>query len=144
MLLRAWRIPEAYWIGAGALLPLALRLEPLRGSWQAATKGTDVYLFLIGTMLLPELAAAHGVYDWVSSAVVRRAKGSTARLFLLVYVAGTVVTIFMSNDATAVVLTPAVLAAVRRAKIEPLPYLFVCAFIANAASFVMRGSDHAS
>ena len=144
MLVRAWRIPEAYWIGGGVLLLLALRLEPLRGSWHAAAKGTDVYLFLIGMMLLSELAAVHGVFDWVSSAAVRSAKGSTARLFLLVYVAGTIVTIFMSNDATAVVLTPAVLAAVRRAKIEPLPYLFVCAFIANAASFVLPISNPAN
>jgi arsenical pump membrane protein len=95
-------------------------------------------------MLLSELAAAHGVFDWVSSAAVRSAKGSTARLFLLVYVAGTMVTIFMSNDATAVVLTPAVLAAVRRAKIEPLPYLFVCALLANAASFVLPISNPAN
>jgi len=126
------------------LLLLVLRLEPLRGSLHAAAKGTDVYLFLIGMMLLSELAALHGVFDWMSSAAVRSAKGSTARLFLLVYVAGTVVTIFLSNDATAVVLTPAVLAAVRRAKIEPLPYLFVCAFIANAASFVLPISNPAN
>jgi len=54
------------------------------------------------------------------------------------------VTIFMSNDATAVVLTPAILAAVRRAKAEPMPYLFVCALIANAASFVLPISNPAN
>jgi arsenical pump membrane protein len=144
MLARAWKIPEVYWIGGGVLLLLALRLEPIRGSLRAAAKGTDVYLFLIGMMLLSELAAVHGVFDWVSSAAVWHAQGSTARLFLLVYVAGTIVTIFMSNDATAVVLTPAVLAAVRKARIEPLPYLFACAFIANAASFVLPISNPAN
>src|SRR6202042_1780913 len=66
------------------------------------------------------------------------------RLFALVYAAGTVVTIFMSNDATAVVLTPAILAAVRRARAEPLPYLFACALIANAASFVLPISNPAN
>jgi arsenical pump membrane protein len=54
------------------------------------------------------------------------------------------VTIFLSNDATAVVLTPAVYAATRAAKVEPLPYLFVCAFIANAASFVLPISNPAN
>jgi arsenical pump membrane protein len=144
MLVRAWKIPEVHWIGGGVLLLLALRLEPFRGSLRAAAKGTDVYLFLIGMMLLSELAAVHGVFEWVSSAAVRHARGSTARLFLLVYVAGTVVTIFLSNDATAVVLTPAILAAVRKARIEPLPYLFACAFIANAASFVLPISNPAN
>jgi arsenical pump membrane protein len=50
----------------------------------------------------------------------------------------------MSNDATAVVLTPAILTAVRKAKVEPLPYLFLCAFIANAASFLLPISNPAN
>ena len=54
------------------------------------------------------------------------------------------VTVFLSNDATAVVLTPAVYAATRAAKVEPLPYLFICAFIANAASFVLPISNPAN
>jgi arsenical pump membrane protein len=61
---------------------------------------------------------------------------SATRLFAIAYAVGTLVTGFPSNDATAVVLTPAVYAATRAAKVEPLPYLFVCSFIANAASFV--------
>jgi arsenical pump membrane protein len=52
---------------------------------------------------------------------------------------------FLSNDATAVVLTPAVAAAARTAKAEqPLPYLLICAFIANAASFVLPISNPAN
>src|ERR1700722_7133816 len=67
------------------------------------------------------------------------------RLFLLTYGVGAVVTIFLSNDATAVVLTPAVAAAVKAADArEPLPYLLVCAFIANAASFVLPISNPAN
>ena len=144
MLIRAWKIPEACWIAAGVVLLLLFRLEPLSGVAHAAAKGTDVYLFLIGMMLLSELSAVHGVFDWLSSAAVRHARGSTSLLFFLVYGAGTLVTIFMSNDATAVVLTPAILAAVRKARLEPLPYLFVCAFIANAASFVLPISNPAN
>jgi arsenical pump membrane protein len=144
MLVRAKNIPEVYWIGVGVCLLLVFRLEPFPGALGAAKKGTDVYLFLIGMMLLSELSAKHGVFEWLSSEAVRHARGSTARLFLLVYAAGTVVTIFMSNDATAVVLTPAILAAVRKARIEPLPYLFACAFVANAASFVLPISNPAN
>jgi arsenical pump membrane protein len=144
MLTRPRGIPEVWWISAGALLLIALRLVPLKLAAQAVAKGTDVYLFLIGMMLLSELAREKGVFDWVSSVAVRGAHGSCSRLFLLVYGAGTVVTIFMSNDATAVVLTPAILTAVRKAKVSPLPYLFVCALIANAASFVLPISNPAN
>jgi arsenical pump membrane protein len=144
MLTRPRGIPEVWWISGGALLLIALRLVPLKMARQAAAKGSDVYLFLIGMMLLSELAREHGVFDWVASVAVRGAKGSCSRLFLLVYGVGTLVTIFMSNDATAVVLTPAILTAVRKAKVSPLPYLFVCALIANAASFVLPISNPAN
>jgi arsenical pump membrane protein len=144
MLLRPRGIAEVWWISGGALLLIALRLMPLKLACSAVAKGTDVYLFLTGMMLLAELAREQGVFDWVSSIAVRSANGSCSRLFFLVYGVGTVVTIFMSNDATAVVLTPAILAAVRKAKISPLPYLFVCAFIANAASFVLPISNPAN
>src|SRR5258707_3173788 len=45
---------------------------------------------------------------------------------------------------TAVLLTPAVYAAATPARVEPLPYLFICAFIANAASFVLPISNPAN
>jgi arsenical pump membrane protein len=144
MLVRPRGIPEVWWISGGAVLLLALRLVPLKLAVQAVAKGSDVYLFLIGMMLLSELAREQGVFDWVASVAVRGANGSCSRLFLLVYVVGTLVTIFMSNDATAVVLTPAILTAVRKAKVSPLPYLFVCALIANAASFVLPISNPAN
>lgn len=144
MLIRPRDTPEVYWVGAGVLLLLALRLIPPEVAGHAVARGLDVYLFLIGMMLLSELAREQGVFDWLASVAVRHAHGSQVRLFLLVYAVGTIVTIFMSNDATAVVLTPAILFAVRRAKVEPLPYLFVCAFIANAASFVLPISNPAN
>ena len=144
MLIRPRGIREVWWIAGGAFLLIALRLVPLRMAGQAVAKGSDVYLFLIGMMLLSELAREQGVFDWVASVAVRGSHGRSARLFLLVYGIGTLVTIFLSNDATAVVLTPAVLAAVRKAKVSPLPYLFVCAMVANAASFVLPISNPAN
>lgn len=144
MLTRPRNIPEVYWIAGGVLLLLVLRLAPFQLEVRAAAKALDVCLFLIGMMLLSELAREHGVFDWLSSVAVRGAHGSCSRLFVLVYAAGTIVTIFMSNDATAVVLTPAILTAVRKAKVGPLPYLFVCALIANAASFLLPISNPAN
>lgn len=137
MLVRPRGIPEWVWIGSGALLLVATRLLPLGGALYAIREGLDVYLFLTGMMLLAELAREEGVFNWVADIAVRHARGSASRLFLWVYLVGTVVTALLSNDATAVVLTPAVLAAVRRAKVEPRPHLLACALIANAASFLL-------
>ena len=106
--------------------------------------GTDVYCFLVGMMLVAELARVTGVFDRLAALAARAARGSRHRLFALVYGVGTLVTVFLSNDATAVVLTPAVAAAVARTGAPALPYLFACAFIANAASFVLPISNPAN
>jgi arsenical pump membrane protein len=141
---RPWNLPEFIWALTGAVLLVVLQLLPWREALAAAAKGTDVYLFLIGMMLLAEIARNEGLFDWLAALAVRQAQGSARRLFLIVYAVGTLVTVLLSNDATAVVLTPAVYAATRAAKVELLPYLFICAFIANAASFVLPISNPAN
>jgi arsenical pump membrane protein len=144
VILRPWRVPEYVWALGGALLLTGLGLIPWRAALGAVAEGADVYLFLIGMMVLAELARQQGLFDWLAMLAARHAQGSGQRLFDLVFVVGTLVTVFLSNDATAVVLTPAVYAAARAARAEPLPYLFVCAFIANAASFVLPISNPAN
>lgn len=144
VIIRPWNLPEAIWAVAGAVLLVILGLLPPLDALAGAARGTDVYLFLVGMMLLAELARKEGLFDWLATIAVRQARGSGSRLFALVYAVGIVVTVFLSNDATAVVLTPAVYAAARAADAEPLPYLFICAFIANAASFVLPISNPAN
>src|SRR6202451_3735962 len=144
MLLRPRRIAEAYWVCGGGILLVLTRLIPLPRAAHAVYEGLDVYLFLTGMMILAELAREEGVFDWVADVAAQHARNSPGRLFVLIYLVGTVVTALLSNDATAVVLTPAVLAVVRRAKGDPKPYLLACAFIANAASFVFPISNPAN
>jgi arsenical pump membrane protein len=144
VIVRPFRMPEYAWAAIGAGILVAFGLLPWRDAIAAARKGTDVYLFLVGMMLLSEVARQEGLFDWLASHAVRHARGSAKRLFLIVYGVGTLVTVFLSNDATAVVLTPAVYAAATAARVEPLPYLFICAFIANAASFVLPISNPAN
>lgn len=139
----AW--PEAIWAVLGALLLVGLGLIGPSEAGVGVTKGIDVYLFLIGMMLLSELARQEGLFDWLASIATTHAKGSPKRLFVLIYMVGIIVTVFLSNDATAVVLTPAVYAACRAARVkDPMPYLLICAFIANAASFVLPISNPAN
>jgi len=144
VVLRPLRWNEAIWAVLGAATLVGFSLLPLDQAWAGIRRGTDVYLFLIGMMLLAEVARREGLFDWLAVAALRRARGSAPRLFALVYGVGVVVTVFLSNDATAVVLTPAVYAAARAARAEPLPYLLACAFVANAASFVLPISNPAN
>jgi arsenical pump membrane protein len=144
VLLRPREIAEAWWACGGALLLVVTTLIPLSQAGSAVLKGVDVYLFLLGMMMLSELAREEGVFHWIAEVAAAHARRSPRRLFVLIYLAGTIVTIFLSNDATAVVLTPAVLTIVRRLKVEPVPHLLACALIANAASFVLPISNPAN
>jgi arsenical pump membrane protein len=145
VIIRPFKIAEAVWAVGGAVLLLAVGLILPSEAWQGIQNGTDVYLFLTGMMLLAETAREEKMFDWLAAHATKMAKGSSSKLFLLIFLVGIVVTVFLSNDATAVVLTPAVAAAVRAAKVKrPLPYLLICAFIANAASFVLPISNPAN
>ncbi len=145
VIVRPFGMPEALWAVVGALVLVDAGLLPPAEAGHGIVRGTDVYLFLVGMMLLAELARAEGLFDWLAARAARRAGGSAGRLFGLIYLVGVLVTVFLSNDATAVVLTPAVAAAARAAKAsDPLPYVLICAFVANAASFVLPISNPAN
>jgi arsenical pump membrane protein len=145
IIVRPYKLNEAIWAIAGALALLLSGLIFPYDAVKGILKGTDVYFFLTGMMLLAETCRQQKLFDWLASSAVRLSRGSPRKLFLLVYVTGVIVTIFLSNDATAVVLTPAVAAATKKATIKkPLPFLFICAFIANAASFVLPISNPAN
>jgi arsenical pump membrane protein len=145
VIIRPFKVTEAIYAVIGAVVLLLFQLIKPGDALSGVVKGLDVYLFLIGMMLLAETAREEKLFDWLAAHATVMAKGSSNRLFLLIYLVGVVVTTFLSNDATAVVLTPAVAAAVKAARVEkPLPYLLICAFIANAASFVLPISNPAN
>jgi arsenical pump membrane protein len=138
ILLRPFGMREAVPAVAGALALVACGLLPPQAALRAAGQGWDVYLFLAGMMLLAELAALEGVFDWAACLMARAARGSSFRLFCYIYALAVVITAFLSNDATAVVFTPAVAVVARQAgAARKLPYLLICAFVANAASFLL-------
>lgn len=123
-------------MASGAIAPGA--------AWAAVVTGRDVYLFLAGMMILAEIARAEGLFGWAAARASAAARGSAPRLFAMVFALCTVVTIFLSNDATVVVLTPAVVAIARAARLPPLPYAYACAFVANAGSLALPISNPAN
>ncbi|HTV74888.1 MAG TPA: SLC13 family permease [Candidatus Acidoferrales bacterium] len=141
---RAAGLPEALWAAVGAATLVIIGAVSFSDALQAVSRGTDVYLFLVGMMMLAELLRRHGVFDWLAMHALEAARGSPLRLLGVIYLVGVVVTAVLSNDATAVVLAPAVAVAVGRTNARPLPYLYACAFVANAASFLLPISNPAN
>jgi len=56
VIIRPFRLPEAIWAMTGAIALVLLGVLPLGDALNGMRKGIDVYLFLIGMMLIAELA----------------------------------------------------------------------------------------
>ncbi|NWK87702.1 hypothetical protein [Raoultella terrigena] len=56
VILRPFRLPEAIWAASGVLILLVFHLLPFAQAMAGVRRGTSVYLFLAGMMLMAELA----------------------------------------------------------------------------------------
>src|SRR5205085_8114714 len=87
------------------------------------------------------LVDAAGLFDWLAAQAARLACGSTRRLLLNTFLLGSLISMVLSNDATALILTPIVYSLVTRLRLSVLPFLFACTFIADTASFLLPVSN---
>lgn len=132
---RPLRIRPWIWPVLGAAIVLALGFEPIAAAWQAIARQWNVLLFILGLMGLAAAAEESGAFAWVTDVVLERAGGSRRRLFVLLFLTGAVLTLLLSNDATAIVLTPVVYRAIAKRGGDAMPFLFGCTFVADTASF---------
>jgi arsenical pump membrane protein len=78
-----------------------------------------VLVFLIAVTVIAELADKAKVFDVAAREAAHLARGRVWRLWLLVVVLATVLTIVLSLDTCAVLLTPVVLAMARQLDVPP-------------------------
>ncbi len=125
--------------GAGVLILLGL-ITPA-DALSTLVRDWNTFLFFLGMMALSTLAEAAGLFGWLGAQAARFAGGSAARLFLNIFLLGTLISMLFSNDATALILTPIVYVLVTKLRLPVLPYLFACTFIADSASFLLPVSN---
>lgn len=100
-----------------------------------------ILVFLVAVTVLAELADAAGVFDIAARWAVQAARGRTLVLFLLVVAMGTVTTVVLNLDTTAVLLTPVVLAMCAQLDIDPLPFALSTVWLANTTSILLPVSN---
>lgn len=105
------------------------------------TRAGPILGFLVAVTILAELSDAAGVFDVAAAACARFARGRTPLLFVLVAGLATLVTVGMSLDSTAVLLTPVVLALTSRLGLAPLPFAVLVVWLANTASLLLPVSN---
>jgi arsenical pump membrane protein len=101
----------------------------------------NTFGFFLGLMVISALAEEAGIFETLAETAARWGKGSAARLYVAVFAVGATISVFLTNDSTALILTPVVYALVTRLRLPVLPFMFACTFIADTASFVLPVSN---
>jgi len=141
MMVRPRRWNEAWWTALAAGAMLALGLVTPREALGAILAGKNTLLFLLSLLALSLLIGKSGFFDWCAIRCARIAKGDAHSLYRNAFVAGAIITAVLSLDTTAVMLTPIMLALVRRLKVPAAPYVVLCAFVANVGSLLLPISN---
>ena len=132
---------EAWAASGGAAAMLLCGFATLGDLWRVTHEVTDILLFLIGMMALTAAVERSGLFDLLAIRTARAARGSGTALFVGVFLLGFAITALLSLDVTVIVLTPIVYALVWRLQVPPLPFLFVCTFVANSGSLIFPISN---
>jgi len=141
MVVRPRRWNEAWWTMLAATVMLVLGLVTPREALGAVLAGKNALLFLLSLLALSLLIGKSGFFDWAAIRCARIAKGDAHALYRNAFVAGAIVTAILSLDTTAVMLTPVLLALVKRLKVPAAPYVVLCAFVANVGSMALPVSN---
>jgi arsenical pump membrane protein len=141
ILIRPRGVSEAWIALAGALTMVIagpMRLADIPG---VIRETGDVLGFLTGMMVLTALTERAGVFVLLAEGCARLARGSGIALFCLVFLLGAIVTALLSLDVTVIVLTPIVYELTKRRRIDAIPFLFACSYVANTASLIFPISN---
>ena len=138
---RPFKWNEAMFALAGAALLLVIGLINPLDAATTLLKDWNTFLFFLGMMSLSALAEVAGLFDWLAFQAARLSGNSSRRLFLNTFLLGSLISMLLSNDATALILTPIIYSLVTRLRLPVLPFLFACTFIADTASFLLPVSN---
>ncbi|NAZ80590.1 arsenic transporter [Kineococcus sp. R8] len=131
-----------WWIAGLAGLACAVTgLLSGEDALEVGRRAGPVLAFLVAVTVVAELADAAGVFDAAARLAARAGRGRTWRLWLLVVALGTVATVVLSLDTTAVLLTPVVLALAAQLRLDPLPFAVTTVWLANTASLLLPVSN---
>ena len=91
----------------------------------------NVIFLLAGMMVIASVLAKTGFFELLAIRSVRLSHGEPLRLLLILAVVTAVVSAFLDNVTTVVLMTPVILSVARRLGISPMPYLISSILASN-------------
>lgn len=82
-----------------------------------------------------------GFFEKIAVWAAKKARGSQFKLFVILYLVTSLLTIFTSNDIIIITFTPFIIFFARRTKIDPIPYLIAEFVAANSWSLALLISN---
>ncbi|MBE6702811.1 MAG: hypothetical protein E7585_05315 [Ruminococcaceae bacterium] len=137
----SWRL---YWVAplVGALILIIGGWIPIGEAYAGLTTDSAVnpikilILFFSMTLISIFLDEA-GFFRYLAGKVLRRAGSSQKKLFMMLYFAVSVLTVFTSNDIVVLTFTPFICYFAKHAEIDPVPYLVAEFVAANTWSMAL-------
>src|SRR2546422_4675776 len=105
----------------GASLMIVLRIVDQHEAF--ASVDFNVIFLLAGMMIIANITAKTGVFQWIAVEAVRRAGGRPYTLLVITSIVTAMVSAFLDNVTTVVLLTPVVFFIAQRLQISPVPFL---------------------
>ena len=91
----------------------------------------NVIFLLVGMMIIASILARTGFFEWLAIRSVVLSDGHPIRLLLILSLVTAVVSAFLDNVTTVVLMTPVTLSVARRLGISPAPYLIAQILASN-------------
>lgn len=131
-----------WWLSAlGGLAALAPGVLGPSQALAVLERIAPVLVFLVAVTVIAGLADAAKVFEVAAREAAHLGRGRTWRLWLLVVALATALTIVLSLDTCAVLLTPVVLAMARQLDIPPKLFAFTTVWLAGTASLLLPVSN---
>jgi Na+/H+ antiporter NhaD/arsenite permease-like protein len=93
----------------------------------------DIILFVLGMMIIIAYMELSGFFEVIERMILKRAGSASGLLFFLIISSGVASSLFM-NDTICLLFTPLVLRIVKKANLNPIPYLIGLATSSNIGS----------
>jgi Na+/H+ antiporter NhaD/arsenite permease-like protein len=123
------RIHRAVAAMFGAAIVVFIGIVPWEGLLEHVDFGT-IFL-LLGMMIIVNTARGSGLFEYIAIRTTKLAKGSPIRVLVLFALVTALVSAFLDNVTTVLLLTPMLLYVARVMKLNPVPFLVTEIFASN-------------
>lgn len=118
---------------AAALLGASVAIMTGLVPYEAALRAVDlnVVFLLVGMMLVVNIMAQTGVFEWIAVTIARKAKGDGLRILVMFLVATAVLSAFLDNVTTVILIAPITILICEILELPAVPFLVLEAIASN-------------